>query len=109
MIRRPPRSTLFPYTTLFRPRRPARAHRERHAPDLPAAHPGRRRDAGAVDADHPPHLRARRLRPQLDRPGLDRPHLARVLAAVLLREPAADVDVLQPPAPLDHDGDRGAE
>src|SRR6266568_5223352 len=23
MIRRPPRSTLFPYTTLFRPRRPA--------------------------------------------------------------------------------------
>src|SRR6266516_7019360 len=25
MIRRPPRSTLFPYTTLFRPRAPARA------------------------------------------------------------------------------------
>src|SRR5262245_62423100 len=24
MIRRPPRSTLFPYTTLFRPRRPSR-------------------------------------------------------------------------------------
>src|SRR5438445_9562742 len=35
MIRRPPRSTLFPYTTLFRSRR-ARAHgqprRERHRP-----------------------------------------------------------------------------
>src|SRR5215475_15548811 len=31
MIRRPPRSTLFPYTTLFRSRR----------------HPGRRRHAGA--------------------------------------------------------------
>src|SRR6266536_4602353 len=39
MIRRPPRSTLFPYTTLFRPlptRRPGRAaapggHRRRHA------------------------------------------------------------------------------
>src|SRR5258708_29367079 len=29
MIRRPPRSTLFPYTTLFRSRR-ARAHRDRH-------------------------------------------------------------------------------
>src|SRR2546428_10242038 len=26
MIRRPPRSTLFPYTTLFRSRRPRRAH-----------------------------------------------------------------------------------
>src|SRR2546429_7134907 len=29
MIRRPPRSTLFPYTTLFRSRRPAH-HRRRH-------------------------------------------------------------------------------
>src|SRR5256885_2969748 len=27
MIRRPPRSTLFPYTTLFRSRRPARPRR----------------------------------------------------------------------------------
>src|SRR2546425_2008831 len=27
MIRRPPRSTLFPYTTLFRSRRPERARR----------------------------------------------------------------------------------
>src|SRR5256885_5993189 len=27
MIRRPPRSTLFPYTTLFRSRRPARSNR----------------------------------------------------------------------------------
>src|SRR6266571_1461268 len=35
MIRRPPRSTLFPYTTLFRSRQPdARArHRRRHRPD----------------------------------------------------------------------------
>src|SRR2546422_7983996 len=29
MIRRPPRSTLFPYTTLFRSRRPVRARRLR--------------------------------------------------------------------------------
>src|SRR5688572_31414418 len=29
MIRRPPRSTLFPYTTLFRSSRRARAHRPR--------------------------------------------------------------------------------
>src|SRR2546422_4223824 len=55
MIRRPPRSTLFPYTTLFRSRRrpgvaaPAPRRRARHsradrarraAPDLPAAAPG---------------------------------------------------------------------
>src|SRR5437763_9624684 len=33
MIRRPPRSTLFPYTTLFRSRLPRRE---------PAGHPGRR-------------------------------------------------------------------
>src|SRR3712207_7125576 len=38
MIRRPPRSTLFPYTTLFRshlhrPRRPHRLHRHPHRRD----------------------------------------------------------------------------
>src|SRR3712207_7467692 len=49
MIRRPPRSTLFPYTTLFRSRmedhvRPELAH---HLPDpLPVAHVG-------DDAVHP--------------------------------------------------------
>src|SRR2546422_3318615 len=32
MIRRPPRSTLFPYTTLFRsPLNPVEAHQERHS------------------------------------------------------------------------------
>src|SRR2546427_4476788 len=31
MIRRPPRSTLFPYTTLFRSRPPARRHGGGHA------------------------------------------------------------------------------
>src|SRR3712207_8230902 len=31
MIRRPPRSTLFPYTTLFRSRRPAERGRADHA------------------------------------------------------------------------------
>src|SRR3712207_8963330 len=37
MIRRPPRSTLFPYTTLFRSRRAARAgaHRRRDRPRRP--------------------------------------------------------------------------
>src|SRR2546421_6878955 len=33
MIRRPPRSTLFPYTTLFRSRRPARPRRAAPAGD----------------------------------------------------------------------------
>src|SRR2546422_5360238 len=37
MIRRPPRSTLFPYTTLFRSEEDDRARRERQ-PDEPAAH-----------------------------------------------------------------------
>src|SRR6266446_283492 len=43
MIRRPPRSTLFPYTTLFRPRRGSFAagdHGARRIPArLPPAHP----------------------------------------------------------------------
>src|SRR2546430_9996279 len=34
MIRRPPRSTLFPYTTLFRSRRRERARERRAAHDL---------------------------------------------------------------------------
>src|SRR6202021_3059224 len=38
MIRRPPRSTLFPYTTLFRSRG------ARHSPWCPRAHDGGRRD-----------------------------------------------------------------
>src|SRR2546422_7418943 len=44
MIRRPPRSTLFPYTTLFRSRRPG-TPADRDA-DRPALHGG----AGAVRA-----------------------------------------------------------
>src|SRR3712207_8792362 len=43
MIRRPPRSTLFPYTTLFRSVRPGgrAAERERAAvAEYPARHPG---------------------------------------------------------------------
>src|SRR3712207_7748462 len=38
MIRRPPRSTLFPYTTLFRSRRPARSR----ADPVPNSCPGGR-------------------------------------------------------------------
>src|SRR5215217_1277212 len=54
MIRRPPRSTLFPYTTLFRPRRNrAQAPRARRAPRPlrrgGRALPGRRRRADRLD------------------------------------------------------------
>src|SRR2546425_3579657 len=62
MIRRPPRSTLFPYTTLFRSRRPAHP--------LPVS----RRGAGgraphARDPPRRPRLR-RRARPRAQRPRL---------------------------------------
>src|SRR3712207_8809564 len=42
MIRRPPRSTLFPYTTLFRSRAPRLAHRDEHVA------------AGLEAHEHPP-------------------------------------------------------
>src|SRR2546426_4237341 len=49
MIRRPPRSTLFPYTTLFRSREPRRAPGARARPD-PATEDRRPRgsDGGAL-------------------------------------------------------------
>src|SRR2546425_6856091 len=63
MIRRPPRSTLFPYTTLFRSRQP---HRRKGAPRLWAAdgvgnhtpheeigHPSRNRVRAAIGAKPP--------------------------------------------------------
>src|SRR2546428_6603200 len=43
MIRRPPRSTLFPYTTLFRSFRQVHDLRDRHRPD------DRRQDHGQQD------------------------------------------------------------
>src|SRR5947209_16799183 len=50
MIRRPPRSTLFPYTTLFRPRRDQGAHcRRNHAADLATELPGDVRNGGRQD------------------------------------------------------------
>src|SRR3712207_8102955 len=58
MIRRPPRSTLFPYTTLFRSRRGGRGARRRHRlGGQPAGHRGggdrrrsRRAGGGALHA-----------------------------------------------------------
>src|SRR3712207_8371071 len=71
MIRRPPRSTLFPYTTLFRSehppeasagRRPARAAA---ASEAPPRHP-----CAAAPAGHPPaaHHGERRPRPKVGHP-----------------------------------------
>src|SRR3712207_6969981 len=53
MIRRPPRSTLFPYTTLFRSRPPPPAHQPRRAgPD------GHRARAARARAAVPPRAAA---------------------------------------------------
>src|SRR2546427_5947870 len=54
MIRRPPRSTLFPYTTLFRsPARPAGRSHRRHGPDAYAV----RQDCSARGSHEPPRDR----------------------------------------------------
>src|ERR1043166_8403850 len=70
MIRRPPRSTLFPYTTLFRSHRLSRlaarlvsGHRLRRAPG-----PGAQADAGDARGPHLQH----RPRLRLHHPGLPR-------------------------------------
>src|SRR3712207_7452563 len=49
MIRRPPRSTLFPYTTLFRSRRVAARRAQLHRHALEPAHQGHVADADAAD------------------------------------------------------------
>src|SRR3712207_7099320 len=65
MIRRPPRSTLFPYTTLFRSRRDPRvrraapAHRPRRDGD--GAGGARRRAARRLGADDPEDRKSTRL------------------------------------------------
>src|SRR5207249_7087778 len=60
MLRRPPRSTLFPYTTLFRSRSPSRQARTPAKPPPPAARP--------APADRPP----RTAPPPWPRPSPDR-------------------------------------
>src|SRR5258708_26804652 len=61
MIRRPPRSTLFPYTTLFRSRDPhPPAHRPpRPPPGLSPAHP--RSEEHTSELQSPDHLVCRLL------------------------------------------------
>src|SRR3989449_11323080 len=74
MIRRPPRSTLFPYTTLFRSR--GRAHSDRHVLAGSPMHMeglGRHETFDPFGAENSPHLlrnvvilSAEKLRPVLD-------------------------------------------
>src|SRR5689334_24020100 len=68
MIRRPPRSTLFPYTTLFRSLPPARARRARGAPQARRRTlPFRRRSRGSDrPRAHAPHRRADRKSTRLN-------------------------------------------
>src|SRR3712207_8647505 len=61
MIRRPPRSTLFPYTTLFRSRRAPPSCGERRDRRAPPRRGTRQRDGRAVAGDcpgqRPQHIR----------------------------------------------------
>src|SRR5260370_12984294 len=57
MIRRPPRSTLFPYTTLFRSIRSGRPRARRHAPPCPV-HPGSRARVAERSGEHTSELQS---------------------------------------------------
>src|SRR3712207_6975596 len=60
MIRRPPRSTLFPYTTLFRSRRSPRPAPPPHrAPSRRAAHRGRGASGNRRSEEHTSELQSR--------------------------------------------------
>src|SRR3712207_8868774 len=83
MIRRPPRSTLFPYTTLFRSaRRPPRARARQDRRRRQGRHPARRRGGGVLlrhpapdegrvrSEEHTPELQSRQYlvsRPLLEK------------------------------------------
>src|SRR2546422_7833004 len=59
MIRRPPRSTLFPYTTLFRSRLCGAAVQCRSTPDGAAGRPGLKRRTPARSEEHTSELQSR--------------------------------------------------
>src|SRR2546430_9005662 len=62
MIRRPPRSTLFPYTTLFRSRRASGEHQERPVPLAAGDEERRRQGERGFQAGEHSGLRARLFR-----------------------------------------------
>src|SRR3989442_6353218 len=70
MIRRPPRSTLFPYTTLFRSKAPPDQGSRRRAPARPARTAGRRKSRRAPRHRQPP-IRSEEHTSELQ----SRPHL----------------------------------
>src|SRR2546423_3413651 len=87
MIRRPPRSTLFPYTTLFRSRRgrgqaPRRAARARRGPARAGA-PGDRRGAAP-------------LRPRSEEHTSELQSLAYLVCRLLLEKKKYGLRTLQP-------------
>src|SRR5438876_6891432 len=61
MIRRPPRSTLFPYTTLFRSTRPARRRDGDRAGPRGAGGPGERELRAVGSGTNPPDRKSTRL------------------------------------------------
>src|SRR5256885_12067534 len=61
MIRRPPRSTLFPYTTLFRSPFRARRHPDRHARPAPAPEAELRSEEHTSELQSPCNLVCRLL------------------------------------------------
>src|SRR3712207_7818447 len=70
MIRRPPRSTLFPYTTLFRSRRRVRARARTRAQPVDGGASGlpERRDRPAAARGRDPQRELRRSRVHRDAP-----------------------------------------
>src|SRR6266581_7914586 len=61
MIRRPPRSTLFPYTTLFRSRSPRATDRSGTRPPRPPRFRGSRSEEHTSELQSPVHLVCRLL------------------------------------------------
>src|SRR3989441_4238664 len=128
MIRRPPRSTLFPYTTLFRSRsrcaarellrrggcrllrRPAAVLRRAHLPAPPAAARRRHRLVAARAAPVRPGVAARRgAEPALPRlgghPRLRHPPQPAAVGAAVSRDPGTGI----PPAPPGAGGRAGPD
>src|SRR5258708_28696092 len=61
MIRRPPRSTLFPYTTLFRSRRVGRGRRDGQTSAVPPDRAPARSEEHTSELQSPDHLVCRLL------------------------------------------------
>ena len=106
-------TVIFPTLSRFAARqalrRPARDDGQRDAPDRAPAAPGDGGDPGALGADGRADLPARRVRRLADRARRGGALLVRLLAAVQRPLPAPDADLLQPPAALGADRDRGAQ